>query len=57
MTAAEFKKALSTLGLTQRAFAEEAEIHYNTANRYATGKTAVPKVVAEYLKCRIEKWP
>ena len=52
MNTEEFASTLKALKLSQRAFAREIEYHYNQVGRWAGGKTAIPKIVAEYLRMR-----
>jgi len=50
MTAPEFRAALKSLNLSQRALAARLGVERSTVNRWAVGKAAVPQYVAYVLE-------
>ena len=50
MTPDEFASALSALDWKQADLCRRLEVHKETPSRWATGKTPIPAMVAEYLR-------
>jgi transcriptional regulator with XRE-family HTH domain len=50
MTAAEFRKALKRLGLTQSEAARRLYVTFSAVNRWATGKRSIPGPVIAALE-------
>ncbi|HEX9282352.1 MAG TPA: helix-turn-helix domain-containing protein [Gemmatimonadales bacterium] len=55
MTAAQLRRTLTRLGLSQRQLALRLRVDVGTVNRWATGKTPIPETVRLLLDCWVRE--
>jgi DNA-binding transcriptional regulator YiaG len=54
MTSSQFNKALTILGLTQKALSDALEINERTVRNWVGGRSAVPTTIAALLHLMID---